>query len=198
MRRTKAMAVVAGLALTGAVLAGCGGGAEPEAGGVAEAPGMTGTTPAAEASGTPEVPEDMCAITTAAEVGAAVGGTATLETGPMGDCEFSQEDDLRAPSGSFGLLPYADANGGYPAYLAGMSASIKDAEKHEIPGVGDAAAVYVGVPAMGSGENLMAGAAADLGDRVVTVTIVQGNGIDEDRLVGIATGLVTLVARAVG
>ncbi len=190
MRRTRMAAVAAGLVLAGAALAGCGG---------EDAKADTAPTPAAgESASEPteaaDLPDDLCAVVTAADVSAALGGTATLETGPMGDCEFTQEGDLRAPSGSFGLLPYADLNGGFPAYLVGLRASITDPAEHDIPGVGDAATVYIGAPAMGSGENLMAGAAADLGDRVVTVTIVQGNGIGEDQLVRIATDLVTLVA----
>lgn len=182
-------AVAAAVAAMG-VITGCGSSAAPS---VAPTTASSGTP----ASGASAFAKDACAATSAAEISKAVGATVTLKTGPSGDCEFSQEDP-RAISGSFGLVKYADTNGGFEGYLNGLTGVLKQPEKTSLTGLGKAASVYVGVPSFGSGANLMAGGVVDLGDVLLQVTLVQGKGLPADQLTGVAEGILRAVNTKLG
>jgi len=123
------------------------------------------------------VPKDLCSLVTAAELSQALGVTVTTEIGPSGDCEFD-EADPRGISGSVGVVPDAETNGGYDAYLSGLDATLKDPILTEISGLGDAAAVKVGLPTMGSGTNFLAGGVVDHGTYLLQVTLGQARDMD--------------------
>lgn len=138
------------------------------------------------------LPDDVCSLLTAEEVSEAVGVTVTLEAGPSGDCAFGEEDP-RGISGLVGVVRDAGSNGGYDAYLSGISATLTDPQLAEISGLGDAATTYVGVPAFGGSTQLMAGGVVDRGDFLEQVTMSQASDLTADQLVPAAEALLRLL-----
>ena len=138
------------------------------------------------------LPDDVCSLLTAEEVSEAVGVTVTLEAGPSGDCAFGEEDP-RGISGLVGVVRDAGSNGGYDAYLSGISATLTDPQLAEISGLGDAATTYAGVPAFGGSTQLMAGGVVDRGDFLEQVTMSQASDLTADQLVPAAEALLRLL-----
>lgn len=179
-------------------VAGCGSGGTPEA----EIPGAAGSvapsvSPSATVSPTSSatIPADLCSQISADDLSAALGVVVTVQTGPSGDCEFS-EGSTRGLSGSVGVVADATTNGGFEGYLTGLDASMTNPTNHEIAGLGDAAVVKTGVPMMGSGENLMAAGAVDRGSFLLQITLVQGRGMGEAGLVTAAQKALRLIDSA--
>ena len=143
------------------------------------------------------LPDDVCKALDASALAKAVGGKVTLSAQPGGDCSF-QQADLRAISGGLGIDRDAVRSGGYDTYLSGLNMSMTKPTRHDVSHLGDHAAVLVGVPTMGSGDNLMAAGAVDEGDHLLTVTLVQGNGIAAEKLLAVATDLLTLLDEEIG
>ncbi|WP_372735170.1 hypothetical protein [Nocardioides sp.] len=189
---TKVLVVlVCVLALGG--LAACGSGGKPtDASSIAQAPESVDTPDPGRDSDETSLPEEACSVLTAAEVGAAIGGAVSLVTGPSGDCEFSQEDP-RGLSGSLGFVDEADTNGGYDGYLAGVAASLTDPVRRDIADLGSAASTFVGLPAFGGSENLMAGGVVDRGSFLEQTTLAQGQQMSAEDLDRIAEALLRLL-----
>jgi hypothetical protein len=162
-----------------------------------DAVAVSSATPTAGATGDGSLPEDVCRSLSATDVAKVLGGKVTLETAPGGDCSF-QQDDLRAISGGLGVVTAVTPDSGYDSYLAGLNATMTSPDRHDLTGVGDHAAVLIGIPQMGSGENLIAAGAVDKGDHLLTVTLAQGKGESADRLLTVATDLLELIAESIG
>lgn len=143
------------------------------------------------------LPDDTCSLLTAAEVSTAVGATVTLTTAPGGDCAFSEEDP-RGLSGLIGVVRDAAANGGYDAYLSGLAGVLDSPQVRDLDGLGDAAAVYVGVPGFGGSTQLMAGGVVDRGAFLEQTTISQASDLPADRLDPIAEALLRLLDAKLG
>jgi hypothetical protein len=137
-------------------------------------------------------PDNICDALTPEDIAAVVGGTVAMETGPSGDCEFSQ-DDPRAVRGALGVVEDADTNGGFEGYLTGISGTVKQLQKRPLDGLGAVAVTYTGLPMMGSGENYMAGGVVDHGTFLLQVTLVQGKGLPTTELDPIAEKLLRLL-----
>lgn len=184
MRRVAVGAV--GVILLGGLIVGCG--STKETG----EPGANGAGSVSESNGSKAAaPKDLCKNITAADLAPILGGPVTTEVGPTGDCEFAQ-DDPRALSGSVGVVPSAQTNGGFEAYLTGLTLMLDSPTKHPISGLGEQSTVYVGMPKMGSGENLMAGGVTDYGGYMMQVTLTQGQGIPEAKMIEAAEKIMRL------
>jgi len=190
----------AGLAVLGMLVTGCGGDDKSDAD---TAPDDTSSdAPATEPDGdepdAPDAPDELplfCDLVTAEQVGEAVGGDVTLETGPFDACEFSQSD-VYEYSGSLGAVPVDIGNGGYEGYKSGSAAALTDAVVHEVPGVGEQA--YVTTGTFGGGESLQAGGGVLVGGTVYTVNLSQAAGHTEDEMVAISEKLLSLMVEAAG
>lgn len=185
--RTHALIAVVVVPAVLAGLAGCGSadkGADPDSGTVAP------KNP--DAADPVKVPDDLCGTVSAAELSEALGVTVTTEVGPSGDCEFDAADP-RGISGSIGAVAYADTNGGYDGYVSGLDASLKDPVATDVSGLGDAAVVKVGLPAMGGSENLMAAGVVDHGAYLLQVTLVQAQNLPAPTLATAAEKTLRLI-----
>ena len=129
--------------------------------------------------------DDLCSVISSADIGAALGAAVTTSPSPGGGCDFKQED-VRAPSGSVTVIT-AEGNGGIEGYLSGINATFGQPVPHEATGIGERAVVVTGT--ITGGENTQAAGVAKKGGRLLTVTLVQGNGLSEDQMVGLATAL---------
>lgn len=138
------------------------------------------------------LPDDICSLLTVEEVSTAVGKTVTVETGPGGDCAFSEEDP-RGISGLIGVVRDAATNGGYDAYLSGVRGTLTDPVLRDLDGLGDAATTYTGVPAFGGSTQVMAGGVVDHGDFLEQTTISQASDLPADQLDPIAEALLRLL-----
>jgi len=143
------------------------------------------------------LPDDVCSLLTADEVSTATGRTVTIETGPSGDCEFSEEDP-RGLSGLLGVVPDAAGNGGYDAYLSGVVGAIPDAVQRDLTGLGDAAATYTGVPGFGGSTQVMAGGVVDRGSFLEQTTLTQASDMTAEELDPIAEALLRLLDSKLG
>lgn len=177
---------LATLALLG--LAACGGGEAPAGDDPA-----AGTSSGATAGATPEkgadVPDDLCSLVSAEELGDALGVTVTTEPGPVDTCDFGEEDP-RGVSGSYGVVP-AEDNGGYAAYRSGMTSVMEDPEVTAVDGLG---AAEIAFGSLAGGYGTQAAGAADLGSVVVTTNVLGG---DQDRLTERAEAVLRLAVAAV-
>ncbi len=152
-----------------------------------EEPTTGATETAAQESG-PGL-SDPCALIPADALGAIVGAPVTVAPSPGGGCEFSQED-ARALSGSVGIVPHSDTNGGFDAALAGSRAVLTDAQDHPLSGIGDRAQLVTGTYA--GGTNLQLSGAAQASGTLVNITLVQAGGLTADALVDVGTRMLTL------
>ncbi len=150
-----------------------------------------GTVAPANPDASTPVPKDLCDLVSATELSEALGVTVTTEVGPSGDCEFDAEDP-RGISGSVGVVPDAGTNGGFDAYVATLMASLKDPAVTEVAGLGDAATVVAGLPAMGGSENAMAAGAVDHGSYLLQVTLAQAQLIPAGTLAAAAEKVLRL------
>ena len=137
-------------------------------------------------------PEDICALVTAEEMTEVMGGgPLTVSADPLSGCNFSDEEDPRAPSIALNQMPLTPENGGFDATKFGVQAVI-DGEVEDLDGIGDAAFVVVG-PALG-GTSVSGGGAVALGDTVVQVTLLAGGQLDADQVREATVGALTLIA----
>jgi hypothetical protein len=121
-----------------------------------------------------DLTDDVCTLVSAEEISAAIGREVTTSTGPVGDCEFTEEDP-RGVSGAIGVIGDAATNGGYDGYVAGVTAVIPDAVTREIEGLGAAASTYAGVPDFGGTTQVAAGGVVDRGTFLEQVTLAQAS-----------------------
>lgn len=178
---------LATLALLG--LAACGGGDAP-AGDDSAAGSSSGATAGAAPEEAADVPDDLCSLVSAEELGDALGVTVTTEPGPVDTCDFGEEDP-RGVSGSYGVVP-AEDNGGYAAYRSGMTSVMEDPEVTAVDGLGAAAEIAFG--SLAGGYGTQAAGAADLGSVVVTTNVLGG---DQDRLTERAEAVLRLAVAVV-
>jgi hypothetical protein len=190
----------AGLAVVGMLVAGCGGDDDSDADTAPDdsSSDASAPDPGTDESDAPEAPDELpvfCDLVTAEQVGEALGGDVTLETGPFDACEFSQSD-VYEYSGSLGVVEVDPGNGGFEAYMSGSEATLTNAVVHDVPGVGDGA--YVTTGTFGTGENLQAAGGVLVGGVVYTVNVSQAAGHTEDEMVAISEKLLALMVEAAG
>ncbi|MBF4162345.1 hypothetical protein [Nocardioides acrostichi] len=137
---------------------------------------------------------DLCAELSDAQVSDALGVAEQLTPGTSGTCDFAAPSDVRAFSGSLGVLPVDIGNGGFEGLKSGGQATLDQPHEHDLDGIGDDAYVLVG-PFAG-GDNLQASGAALVGGTAFTVTLVQGSGHSEDDVVAAAQKLLELAVSA--
>lgn len=189
MTASRALASLAGLVLVVVTAAGCGeDDPGPATGGTAGS--STDSTVSTEPAALPR----FCDLLTPEQVTAAVGAAVTLETGPFDACEFGQDDDPRALSGSLGAVEVDTGNGGFDAYRSGTAGSLDDAVEHPVPGVGDDAFVTTGTFA--GGESLQGAGAVLVGGTAYTLALAQASGLSEEELVAVGEKLLRLMADA--
>ncbi|HNA99864.1 MAG TPA: hypothetical protein PLO27_03635 [Marmoricola sp.] len=189
-RRLRLMA--AGALMLGVLIAGCGSGTEgpkDNPAGSSQSVDQGATDNSTSAQDTPK----FCDLLTAEQIGTAIGGTVTLNTGPFDACEFKQ-DDPRALSGSLGSSSLQE-NGGYEAYQAGSRAAMDDPTRTDLPGLGDAA--YVDIGTVAGGSNLQVAGGVKVGDIIHTINLAQGNGMSAAQLTEISKKLLQLMLDAV-
>lgn len=173
-RATAVFAIIASF-----LLASCGGSDEPDA--------ATATDSSASADadkGKDTEASDPCTTLSAAAVGEILGGPVTLKEAPGGGCGFDQDDPRAA---SVGIFAVVGAGGGFEASKAG---NVVDGDVEDLPGVGDGAWLAVGTS---GGDNLQGQGVAALGDQLVNITLIQGNGLDEPTVRKMVVDLLTLV-----
>lgn len=191
MTVSRVLATLAGLVLVAATAAGCGeDDPAPTGSGSTGSPGSTGSTGSTGPAALPR----FCDLLTPAQVTAAVGAAVTLEAGPLDSCEFGQDDDPRALSGTLGAVEVDTGNGGFAAYRSGTAGSLEDAVEHPVTGVGDEAFVATGTFA--GGENVQAAGAVRVGGTAYTLALAQGAGLSEEDLVAVGERLLRLMADA--
>ena len=178
MRRSLAVLAVLAMSLLGA----CGGSDDP-------APSSGATTAAADDSsddsgGSTEA-LDACTVLSVDEVGTILGGTVTAEEVPGGGCSFDQEDP-RAPSTS--ISGVVGAGGGFDASKGG---NVTSGEVEDVAGVGDGAWVAIGTT---GGDNQQGQGVAAVGDQLINVAVIQGNGLDAAAVRTMTVDLLTLAA----
>ena len=179
---TMTIAAVALLALSG-----CGDSEDATTGSAGSATGST------SAAGGSDIPEDFCTAISADDIGKALGVAVTTKTGPSGDCEFSEEDP-RGASGSVGVVGFGDTNGGYSGYVDGLTATLPGSSVTKLTGIGAGAALVSG--SMSGTSMKMVGGAADLGDRIPTVTLLPGTSLEGDAATKAAEALLRAVTAA--
>ncbi|MFT4264816.1 MAG: hypothetical protein QM572_15635 [Nocardioides sp.] len=179
-------------------LGGCGGSedASPSPGSSSSAPDAAAGTPSASVEPAADgVPPAFCDLLTPEEIGDALGAPVTVETGPLGECEFGQEDP-REISGSLGTAELAEAASGFEVYRHGTSSAMDSPSEHTIGGLGDGAFLTLGT--VGGGENLHLAGGVLHGTVVFTVNLSQGAGHTEDELVAVGEKLLKLEYDAAG
>lgn len=204
------------IALTGALLAGCGpsddeadpAGAPTPAASTSAAPGPTDSgVPTPEPAPTETEPpggsgdgeEDdkpatagggICSDLEAEAVGAVLGG-ATVGTGlaPRG-CEFRQASS-RAPSATFVESSAAGASGGMDGAKSNATASV-EGEPEDLTGIGSAAFVVTGT--VFGGTDVQGAGAVRVGDRLIEITLSQRQGISAATVRSLLVGLLELAA----
>ncbi|AIY19393.1 hypothetical protein GUY44_03525 [Pimelobacter simplex] len=189
MTVSRVLATLAGLVLVAATAAGCGED-DPAPTGSGSTAGSTGSTGSTGPAALPR----FCDLLTPAQVTAAVGAAVTLEAGPLDSCEFGQDDDPRAVSGTLGAVEVDTGNGGFAAYRTGTAGSLEDAVEHPVAGVGDEAFVATGTFA--GGESIQAAGAVRVGGTAYTLALAQGAGLSEEELVAVGERLLRLMADA--
>ncbi|MFT4299714.1 MAG: hypothetical protein QM597_08785 [Aeromicrobium sp.] len=163
MRRLRfASAVLLPLAL---VLAGCG-----DDDTTADSPDPSDSVSQADEAPT-EAPE-ACDVLSADDASAAAGFTVTAESGPLGACEYDQEDPT-ATSFSLDLMVQSDLGGSFDDYLAAMQAPL-EVEDESTPDLGEGARILTGTA---SGFSMTTGAAYEDGV-LYTVTVTPGSDLD--------------------
>ncbi len=145
----------------------------------------TSTSSADAGDAAPAEAADPCDVLTADEVGAVLGGAVTAKEVPGGGCGFDQ-DDPRAPS--VGILAVSGAGGGFDASKQGV---VVEGDPQDVPGVGDGAWMAIGTA---GGENLQGQGVVAVGDQLVNITLVQGDGLDRPAVASMTVALLTLVA----
>lgn len=163
------------------VLGACGD-KDPSTGSGSGSGGTKTTAPAKDAS----TPFDACKKLTPEEVSAILGGAATTEPVPGGGCTWKQDADVHAPTA--GIVGMIGAGGGFDASKGG---NVTDGKVEDLSGIGDGAWVAVGTYADGP---LQGQGAVAVGDQLINISIIQGNGLSAAVIREMEVKLLTLCA----
>lgn len=134
---------------------------------------------------------DICEVVTDDEIKAIVGAKVTRKEIPGGGCSFDQED-LRAAGISLNTSPYDESTGGFEAAISGVSATLDGDAGGPVDGIGDEAYAKTGT-AMG-GSSQQGGGLVHVGDILVQVTVIQGEGLSAEKVQAMVVDTLNLVA----
>lgn len=153
-------------------------------------PSATGDKPDSKTtSAAGKIPEDLCSVFTAEDLGTVVGATVTTETQPGGSCGFTQ-DDPRAVSGSVSAMADDQGTGGFEAAQSGASGAMDSPDVVTINDIGTKSFLAFGT--VFGGESLQVSGGTTDGKVIVLVTIQQAEGLDRSVLEDLGRKLLIL------
>lgn len=153
----------------------------PEEGGDGDADGVD--APATAGGG-------VCSDLGADEIGAVLGVTMTGAGIPGGGCKFDQGG---TQGSSVTILDKSSADAGGIAGAKAEATSAVEGEPEDLTGIGSAAFVVTGT--MFGGADVQAAGAVRVGNRIISVFLVQRSAIPAAKVRTLEVGLLELVAR---
>ncbi|MFL6062200.1 MAG: hypothetical protein ACJ72E_13280, partial [Marmoricola sp.] len=136
----------------------------------------------------------VCAALGSADVGGALGDQVAGSALPGGGCEFDPSSS-GAPSASVVETSYAGTPGGMDGAKTTATSSV-EGDPVDLTGIGEAAFVVTGTA---FGEPAIQGAGAvKVGDRLVNVTVSQGQGLSKAKVKALVVALLKVVAAKLG
>lgn len=209
------VAPVAVLALTGALVTGCGED-EPDAAPtatrtatVSSSPTATPSAsaspkPSAKPSRTPKPTEGdgdgegddepaaagggICVNLSEDAVGTVLGGAVTGSAIPGGGCAFAQQRP-RPPAATFIEVPFAEMPGGMDGAKQNAISTV-EGEPEEVGGIGDEAFVVTGT--VFGGTEFQGAGAVRIGDRLISINLDQRAGLGRSKVRGLVLDLLRL------
>lgn len=136
----------------------------------------------------------ICTALSEDEVGAILGSTVAGSAIPGGGCAFTPSGP-RPPAANLIEVPYADMDGGMDGAKENAISAV-EGDPEDVSGIGDQAFVVTGTSF--GGTDVQGAGAVRIGDRLISVNVVQSAGLKRAKVRALVLGLLRLAVTEAG